>query len=97
MINKTELKDVVLRFQSKTDISIKDIFGEAPSKEQEKMWVKFLKEYFKIEKEFSPEDKHYYLESEYPDEIHQLHKIVELNIFLLFPKPQHFLQYKILF
>ena len=52
MINKTELKDVVLRFQSKTDISIKDIFGEAPSKEQEKMWVKFLKEYFKIEKEF---------------------------------------------
>ena len=43
MINKTELKDVVLRFQSKTDISIKDIFGEAPSKEQEKMWVKFLK------------------------------------------------------
>ena len=28
MINKTELKDVVLRFQSKTDISIKDIFGE---------------------------------------------------------------------
>ena len=54
MINKTELKDVVLRFQSKTDISIKDIFGEAPSKEQEKMWVKFLKEYFKIEKEFSP-------------------------------------------
>ena len=59
MINKTELKDVVLRFQSKTDISIKDIFGEAPSKEQEKMWVKFLKEYFKIEKEFSPEDKHY--------------------------------------
>ena len=53
MINKTELKDVVLRFQSKTDISIKDIFGEAPSKEQEKMWVKFLKEYFKIEKEFT--------------------------------------------
>ena len=41
MINKSELKDVVLRFQSKTDISIKDIFGEAPSKEQAKMWVKF--------------------------------------------------------
>ena len=91
MINKTELKDVVLRFQSKTDISIKDIFGEAPSKEQEKMWIKFLKEYFKIKKEFSPEDKHYDLESEYPNEIHQLHKkMVFTDIEYFYYKPKNF-------
>ena len=45
----------------------------------------------KIEKEFSPEDKHYDLESEYPDEIHQLHKkMVFTDIEYFYYKPKNF-------
>ena len=46
---------------------------------------------FKIEKEFSPEDKHYDLESEYPDEIYQLHKkMVLTDIEYFYYKPKNF-------
>ena len=48
MLSKIGLKDVILRFRSSTEISIKDIYGEVPTKEQEKMWEKFLKDHFKI-------------------------------------------------
>ena len=50
MINKTELKDVVLRFQSKTDISIKDIFGEDLNKSSIKATVSQIHKEHKVKK-----------------------------------------------
>ena len=91
MLSKIGLKDVVLKFHSSTEISIKDIYGEAPTKEQEKMWEKFLKDHFKIKGDFSPDDKRYDLETEYHDEIFQLHKKkIDTDIEYFFYRPKNF-------